>query len=140
MATIRQRPTGVLASLGPNGRREVAAASGARAPLAGSPSMEGFNPLELMDAALAGCLALSLRIAARTLGLSERLGAVAVEVRGTKAAETPSRIERQVCRFSLGGELSAEERAALIAEAHRICTIGNSLTRGIVIEDGEPLA
>ncbi len=140
MATIRQRPTGVTASVGTNGRGEIAAASGAQVTLAGSPSMEGFNPLELMDAALAGCLALSLRIAARSLGLSERIGAVSVEVRGEKAEEKPTRIARQVCRFAIAGDITDEERAALVAEAHRICTVGNSYGRAVVIEDGAPLA
>lgn len=139
MTTIRQRPTGVAATVDVNGRGTVQAASGGGVVLAGSPSMEGLNPLELFDAALAGCLALSVRIAARTLGLSARLGPVTVEVRGTKAADAPSRIARQVCRFAIAGDLTADERARLIAEAHRICTIGNSLADGVEIEDGDAL-
>lgn len=139
MATIRHRPIGVTAAVGPTGTGTVEAASGGGTALAGSPSMAGLNPLELLDASLAGCLALSVRIAARGLGLFERIGEIRVEVKGEKAPEGPSRIARQTCRFAIAGTLSAEERAALIAEAHRICTIGNSIGGAIEIVDGEPL-
>jgi len=139
VATVRQRPKGVTAVVEPSGRGSLAAASGATAVLAGSPSMPGLNPLELFDAALAGCLALSVRIAARHLGLAERVGEVRVEVTGEKAPDAPSRIARQVCRFGIDGDLGADERAALVAEAHRICTIGNSTHGAVAIVDGDPL-
>jgi len=139
VATVRQRPMGVAAVVEPSGRGSLAAVSGATAVLAGSPSMPGLNPLELFDAALAGCLALSVRIAARHLGLADRIGEVRVEVTGEKAADAPSRIARQVCRFGIAGDLAEAERAALIAEAHRICTIGNSTAGAVEIVDGDPL-
>ncbi len=140
MSQVRVRPMGATASLDRNGRGDVVARSGASLTLAGSPSMEGFNPLELLDASLAGCLALSVRIAARNLGLSDRLGMVQVEVVGAKASEPPSRIARQTCRFAIEGDFNDAERRALIGEAHKVCTIGNSYHTAIDIIDGEPLA
>ena len=140
MSQTRVRPMGATASLDRNGRGNVVARSGASLPLAGSPSMEGLNPLELLDASLAGCLALSVRIAARNLGLSDRLGNVAVEVIGAKAAEPPSRIARQTCRYAIDGDFNDAERRSLIEEAHKVCTIGNSYHAAIDIIDGEPLA
>lgn len=140
MSQVRVRPMGATASLDRNGRGGVVARSGANLTLAGSPSMEGFNPLELLDASLAGCLALSVRIAARNLGFNERLGSVSVEVIGAKASEPPSRIARQTCRFSIEGDFNDAERRSLIEEAHKVCTIGNSYHASIDIIDGEPLA
>ncbi len=140
MSQVKVRPMGATASLDRNGRGDVVARSGASLTLAGSPSMEGFNPLELLDASLAGCLALSVRIAARNLGLNERLGSVSVEVVGAKAAEPPSRIARQTCRFSIEGDFNDAERRSLIEEAHKVCTIGNSYQASIDVADGEPLA
>ena len=140
MSQVRVRPMGATASLDRNGRGGVVARSGANLTLAGSPSMEGFNPVELLDASLAGCLALSVRIAARNLGFNERLGSVSVEVIGAKASEPPSRIARQTCRFSIEGDFNDAERRSLIEEAHKVCTIGNSYHASIDIIDGEPLA
>lgn len=140
MSQVRVRPMGATANLDRNGHGGVVARSGASMTLAGSPSMEGFNPLELLDASLAGCLALSVRIAARNLGFNERLGAVSVEVIGAKASEPPSRIARQTCRFSIEGDFNDAERRSLVEEAHKVCTIGNSYHASIDIIDGEPLA
>lgn len=139
MSQVKVRPMGATASLDRNGRGDVVARSGASLTLAGSPSMEGFNPLELLDASLAGCLALSVRIAARNLGFNDRLGSVQVEVIGAKAAEPPSRIASQTCRFAIEGDFTDAERQALIEEAHKVCTIGNSYATAIDIIDGEPL-
>jgi uncharacterized OsmC-like protein len=140
MSQIRTRPTGALATIGADGAAVVTARSGATTRLAYSPSMDGFNPLELLDASLAGCLAISLRIAARNLGLQDRLGEVRVEVVGSKAATPPSRIAQQVCRYHIAGDFTPAERDALIAGAHAVCTIGHSLDGAMEIVDGEALA
>jgi uncharacterized OsmC-like protein len=139
MTQIRFRPTGVVAAIDRDGVASIAARSGESAQLAYAPSMPGLNPLELLDAALAGCLAISLRIAARNLGVAERLGEVRVEVRGEKADNPPSRIVRQVCRFQIGGDFTEDERVALMAGAHAVCTIGHSIEGSVDIVDGDPL-
>ncbi|WP_181699070.1 OsmC family protein [Chthonobacter albigriseus] len=132
---IKQRPVGVTATATADGSGSIDARSGASAPLAVTPGRDGFTPLELLDAALAGCLAISARIAARRLGLDARLAEVRVEVRGQKADDPPSRIERQRSVFHLDGDLSEAERALLIREAHTLCTVGISLERGLTVED-----
>ena len=80
---ITTRPVTVAATLGGTGQGSVRAYSGATAALAGLASEPGFTPLELMDAALSGCLVLSVRIAARKHGWGDRLQKVDVVV--TKA-------------------------------------------------------
>lgn len=59
-----------------------------------SVSQAGFNPLDLIYSSVAACMALSARIAAGKLELKEKLTDVRVEVKGDKAHEGPSRIER----------------------------------------------
>lgn len=130
-----KRPAGVTASIDPAGAATVIAASGDEVALAVSPSMAGLTPLEMLDAALAGCLAISLKIAAKRAGLADRLGEVRVEVVGAKAEEGPSRIARQTCRFAIDGDLSADEKTRLIADAHGLCTVGHSLETGVDIVD-----
>jgi uncharacterized OsmC-like protein len=140
MPTIRVRPTTVGASLSRDGAGRVVAHSGAAATLAVSASDEGLTPLELMDAALAGCLVISVRIAARKFGWLDRLVQVSVDVTHEKAPEGPSRIAAFTTAFVIEGDLSADEREQLIAEAHNICTVGNTLGSGAAIRDAEPAA
>ncbi|WP_375449447.1 OsmC family protein [uncultured Devosia sp.] len=138
MPNIVARPTTVDATLDHAGQGSVQARSGAAARLANLASDEGFTPLEFMDAALAGCLVLSVRIAARKLGMLDRLVKVDVSVTHEKAAEPPSRVASFTTAFMIEGEFSREERQALIAEAHAICTVGNTFKHGASISDVEP--
>ena len=135
VANITTRAVGVSAALGGTGRGTFVARSGGSAELAGLVSDPGFTPLELMDAALAGCLVLSVRIVARRHGWGERLQHVDVTVRHDKAQEGRSRIGVFTCGFDIKGDFSAEERALLIAEAHETCTVGNTIEQGAIIRD-----
>jgi uncharacterized OsmC-like protein len=135
VANVTARPTSVSASLPGQGQGAVEARSGAAAALAGLASDTGFTPLEFMDAALSGCLVLSVRIAARKRGWGERLTHVDVVVEHTKAAEGPSRVASFGCRFDIAGDFSADERQALIHDAHEICTVGNTFMHGAEIVD-----
>jgi len=137
MPNIVTRPTTVGATLDHAGHGSVLAKAGAAAKLANLASDEGFTPLEFMDAALAGCLVLSVRIAARKLGLLDRLVKVDVEVTHEKAHELPSRVASFTTAFDIVGDFSADERKALIAEAHAICTVGNTFEHGATIRDVE---
>jgi len=137
MVNIVKRSTVVGASLPGRGQGNVTARSGASLDLAGYASEGGMTPVELMDAALAGCLVLSVRIAARSFGWHERLVSVKADVRHEKAPDEPSRVMAFDCAFEIEGDFSPEERERLIAEAHRLCTVGNTLERGAVIRDVE---
>jgi len=141
MVKIVERSNVVEAHLPGLGQGSVTARSSrARVDLAAGARDSGMTPLELMDAALAGCLALSVRIAARSAGWHERLTSVQVEVRHEKTKDQPSQIARFDCMFAIEGDLSEDERQALIDEAHRICTVGNTLMSDVEIRDvsGKP--
>jgi uncharacterized OsmC-like protein len=138
MANIVVRPTSVAATLDHAGHGSVQAKSGAAAKLANLASDEGFTPLEFMDAALAGCLVLSVRIAARKLGWLERLVAVDVDVTHEKAAELPSRVASFATSFVIHGDFSPAERAQLIGDAHALCTVGNTFEHGAIVHDVAP--
>lgn len=137
MVTIKTRPIPVSASLPGSGQGTITAESGASARLAHLANEEGFSPLELLDAALAGCLVLSLRIAAKKFGWAERLVSVDVTVTHEKAHDLPWRVTDFFTRFDIMGDFTEPERTQLIEEAHNLCTIGNTLTRGAVVHDVE---
>lgn len=135
VAHVTARPVTASATLAGHGQGSVAAASGASALLAGLASEPGFTPLEFLDAALSGCLVLSVRIAARKHGWGDRLERVDVTVSHEKAPDLPSRVAAFTCSFDIAGDFTEEERATLIAEAHEICTVGNTFEHGAVIRD-----
>lgn len=135
MVNIVSRPSTVTATLPPAGQGTVQAKAGATTQLANLASDAGFTPLEFLDAALSGCLVLSVRIAARKFGWTDRLGPVTVDVTHEKAHEGPSRVAAFDCAFQIEGDLTAAERDQLIAEAHAICTVGNTLHHGAVVRD-----
>jgi uncharacterized OsmC-like protein len=135
VTNVVARPIGVASSFATGGQGGIEARSGTSLKLANLASDEGLTPLELMDAALAGCLVLSVRIAARKTGMLDRLKDVHVEVKHTKAPEAPSRVASFSTAFRIEGDFSEDERAMLIKQAHEICTVGNTLEHGAVIED-----
>jgi len=137
LVTINARPITVDASLGREGMGDISARSGAMAKLANMAADEGFTPLEFMDAALSGCLVLSVRIAARKAGWLDRLEHVDAAVTHEKAKDEPSRVAKFLCDIKISGDFTPEEHAFLIAEAHRICTVGNTFEHGAIIQDIE---
>ncbi|WDR07093.1 OsmC family protein [Devosia rhodophyticola] len=139
MVNIVARSTTVGATLSQAGVGSVLAQSGAGAKLANMASDQGFTPLELMDAALAGCLVLSVRIAVRKFGWQERFTSVDVDVTHEKAPDGPSRVAGFACSFRIEGDFDAAERQELIAEAHEICTVGNTFEHGAIVRDVTPM-
>ncbi|MBM3517393.1 MAG: OsmC family peroxiredoxin [Alphaproteobacteria bacterium] len=92
------------------------------------PGAAGMTPIELLMAALAQCLAISLDHAAEHEGLA--LGAIGITVRGHKAADLPARVARFEALIDLAEVADAARRTRLIAAAERICTVSNTL-RGV---------
>jgi len=135
MVNIVKRSTVVGATLPGRGQGNVTARSGASLDIAGYASESGMTPVEMMDAALAGCLVLSVRIAARSFGWHDRLLSVKADVKHQKAPDAPSRVAAFDCAFEIEGDFTQDERDALIGEAHRLCTVGNTLEQGAVIRD-----
>jgi uncharacterized OsmC-like protein len=135
MVTIKSRPIAVSASLPGQGQGRIAAESGASVRLAHMAAEEGFTPLELLDAALAGCLVLSARIAARKFGWTDRLLAVDVTITHEKAHDLPSRVTSFASQFTIAGDFTDAERTQLIEEAHNLCTVGNTLAHGANVHD-----
>jgi uncharacterized OsmC-like protein len=101
-----------------------------------SPSAPGFTPLEIQASALAACIASSVRIAARNLGVGQ-LGRIDVDVEATKAADEPSRLGTFHAIVRFGDALDPAVKQRLVAAAENICTISNTLRAGDTIVTGE---
>lgn len=124
---VRTRETGAVAEM-PHGKLPVITTpTGGVVEIVTSVSQAGFNPLDLIYSSVAACMALSARIAAGKLELKDKLTDVQVEVKGDKAHEGPSRIERFDITFHFGGDLTEDEKHRLAEMAEEICTVSNTL-------------
>lgn len=124
---IRTRETGADAEIGRQGSPRVTSVTGGDLTIATRPSEAGFSPLDLLYAALAGCLVVSARSAAGELGLLDRFEAASARVRGEKAADGPSRVAAFHVEIGISGDLDASERARIAARAEELCTVSNTL-------------
>lgn len=114
-------------------RSHITNARGGAMDIVFSSRIKGFTPLEVQAAALAACMDVSLRIAARQAGLSG-LGDIAVSVEAAKADAAPSRLARFNIEVSFSDTLDEDMKARLVREAEAICTISNTLAaRDVVI-------
>lgn len=121
------RPAGATASLGRTGFPHIVSATGGEIDIVTGASQAGFNPLDLLYASLSACLAMSARIAAHDLELTNRIEHIEVEVSGEKAKEGHSRIESFALAFRIIGDLDKEMRQRVIERAEDICTVSNTL-------------
>jgi uncharacterized OsmC-like protein len=94
-----------------------------------SPKADGFTPLEIQGAALAACIAASIRIAARAMDFGQ-LGDIDVEVEAIKAEDEPSRLGRFEVVVQFSDPLDGDVQDRLVEAAEDICTISNTLRAG----------
>lgn len=125
---VRMRETGAVATAATNGSVAVTTPTGGSLDVVTPPSTPGFSPLDLIYASLASCLAISTKMAAVRQGVQDRLGDVRITLTGEKAHEGPSRIARFDIVFEISGDLTDDEKQALMHAAEGdICTISNTL-------------
>jgi len=127
MATVKPRQTGAAAVVAPTGQPVVTSATGGEITLNRAATDPAFSPLDLLYAAIAGCLAVGIRDAARRTGALDRLRSARVEVKGDKAADGPQRVVRLRIKLEIDGDFDEATRAALIAEAEETCTVSNTI-------------
>jgi uncharacterized OsmC-like protein len=127
MQESKTRPTGATASLGRTGFPHILTPTGGRLDIVTGQSQPGFNPLDLLYASLASCMAMSARIAAHRMGVHANIQEIHAKVSGEKATEGPSRIARIEIVFTIEGDIDATMKLALVHAAEEICTVGNTL-------------
>jgi uncharacterized OsmC-like protein len=124
---VKHRPTGATASVGRIGRPVVSSATGGSIDIVTGASEPGFNPVDLLYASLASCLALSARISASRLSLLDRVQGIRASVSGDKSAEEPMRVTQLVVHIAIDGDLTTAEQQRIVHMAEEICTVSNTL-------------
>ena len=98
---------------------------------------EGFNPYELISAALGVCTSLGLRREAAQLRTAGRAGAVnayRLQVEGFKSEDAPSRIDRVRLDVQIEGQLDDDARREIVERAVAACTVANTLRGTTLVE------
>jgi uncharacterized OsmC-like protein len=126
----KERATGAHAVAPRVGHGEVVSATGAKLELSSALSTPGYSPVDLIYAAVAGCLALSARIAASELHVLDQFVEARVKVIGRKAKEPPRRITHFDIAIEIVGDFDDEMRQALIERAEELCTVSNTFRDG----------
>ena len=135
MQSVRIRKTGAIARLGRTGFPHLTSATGGTIDIVTGATQPGFNPIDLLYASLASCMAMSARIAASRMGMLDQVGNISVTVCGNKAEENSrSRIAGFHVTFSIDGDIGEEARRAITDEAEKICTVSNTLASGPAME------
>jgi putative redox protein len=93
---------------------------------------EGFRPHELLEAALASCMAISVRFAAEERSLSLEDVRVSVQIDRTEEDKTTFRTQ-----VELVGPLSDQDRRLLLAAARR-CPVRKTLSKTIAFDELQP--
>lgn len=127
IGTVIPRKTGATAMLSRQGPPLIVSATGGEIQVVTRPSEAGFNPLDLLYASLSACLVLSARIAAGEQGVLDKLNAVEARVKGSKASDGPSRIERFEIELLIDADLDEAAKDEIAAAAEQICTVSNTL-------------
>lgn len=135
MQSVRIRKTGAIARLGRTGFPNMTSATGGTIDIVTGATQPGFNPIDLLYASLASCMAMSARIAASRMGMLDQVGNISVAVYGNKAEENGrSRIAGFHVTFSIDGDIDEEAKRTIVDEAEKICTVSNTLASGPAME------
>lgn len=124
---VKHRKIGAKASISRFGSPSVQSAAGGEMAIVTAASGGGFNPVDLLFASLASCLALSVRVAASELQLINNFSDAVVEVTGEKVGNESMRVQDFDVRIKVFGNLSEADIARLVERAEEICTVSNSL-------------
>ena len=100
--------------------------------MAGAPaSTELGAPSDLIMAALASCIAISLEMAAQDMKVDP--GEIDVEVKGSKARDLPHRFGSFSATVYLADIEDQDLAARLLKQAKQICTVSNTLNSEVSV-------
>jgi len=99
--------------------------AGHRAQAALAPAADAMSPSDLMLAALANCIAISMRMAAQQMTLD--LGGLNVTATATKATDLPNRFGRFDVAVRTSVAVDTRLSDELVRRTKDICTVSNTL-------------
>ena len=105
--------------------------AGHRAQAALAPAADAMSPSDLILAALANCIAISMRMAAQQMALE--LGALDISTTAAKATDLPNRFGRFDVVVRSFVSVDAARIDDLLRRTKSICTVSNTLSAEVVL-------
>ena len=100
-------------------------------------SAEQAPPSDLIMAALASCIGISLEMVAQEMGIDP--GTIEIVISGEKARDLPHRFARFKASVYLDDVEDKDLALRLLNQAKQICTVSNSLNSEVVVTLGEKI-
>jgi uncharacterized OsmC-like protein len=97
-----------------------------------TPAPDAMSPSDLMLAALANCIAISMRMAAQQMALE--LGALSVSAVATKASDLPNRFGHFDVIARTQMQVDPERVGELLRRTKDICTVSNTLNAEVTVQ------
>lgn len=120
-----------------DGQVQIGNAAGVQVTGSNEPGQAGLSPRELLEAAVAFCVAKSIRAVLDRDQVAYDPDELAVEAAATKDEEGANRFAKLSVRVKLPAHLDEAYRKKLLTIAERSCTIGNTLRHGASVETEE---
>ena len=108
--------------------------TGYRARTGSSASPDSARPSDLIMAALASCICISLEMAAKKMNVDT--GDISIDIRASKALDLPSRFGSFTAVVHLEKLEDSERAARLLKEAKEMCTVSNTLNAEVALSLG----
>lgn len=121
-----------------NGQNEIS--NGAGFQVIGSskgPDQEGLSPKELLEAALALCVSISMEKLLERDEIAVDLNALEITVKASKAEGVTNRFTHFETTVRMPEGLEDKYKKKLLVLVERACTIGNTITNGAEITVSE---
>lgn len=96
-----------------------------------TPTADALSPSDLMLAALANCIAISMRMAADQMALE--LGTMDLSAIAIKATDLPNRFGRFEVIIKTGVAIDPGKATELVSRTKDICTVSNTLSAVVVL-------
>lgn len=113
-----------------NGQNEIFNGSGFQVMGSKAPNTEGLSPKELLEAAIALCVSISMEKLLERDKIEIDLNTIEITVTASKARGVTNRFTHFETTVRMPNELDANYKKKLLVLVERACTIGNTILNG----------
>ena len=120
-----------------NGQNEISNGAGMQIIGSKAPDQAGLSPKELLEAALALCVSISMEKILERDEIEVDLNALKIDVKASKAEGVTNRFTHFDTTVEMPADLDPKYKKKLLILVERACTIGNTITEGATIHVSE---
>ncbi|MEK4229714.1 OsmC family protein [Solibacillus sp. FSL H8-0538] len=119
------------------GQNEISNGAGMQIIGSKAPDQAGLSPKELLEAALALCVSISMEKILERDEMNVDLNDLKIEVKASKAEGVTNRFTHFETTVEMPANMEEKYKKKLLVIVERACTIGNTITEGATIHVSE---